>query len=157
MARSREMTLSLPPFTRAVIWLLAANTAVFLLLELFGMALPDVVRWVFDYLSLSPSRSLLHGWIWQLVTYSFIHAGFWHWFGNMIGIWMFGSAFEGSWGTRRFLELYSFGVDRRGADHHRSVFRHALGHPAIPSRWALQAACSPFSSRSAWSSARTIS
>ncbi len=52
MVRSREMTLSLPPFTRAVIWLLAANTAVFLLLELFSMALPDVVRWVFDYLSL---------------------------------------------------------------------------------------------------------
>ena len=46
------MTLSLPPFTRAVIWLLASNTAVFLLLELFGVALPDVVRWVFDYLAL---------------------------------------------------------------------------------------------------------
>ena len=29
MARSREMTLSLPPFTRVVIWLLAANTGVF--------------------------------------------------------------------------------------------------------------------------------
>ncbi|MGA8764497.1 MAG: rhomboid family intramembrane serine protease [Candidatus Sulfotelmatobacter sp.] len=110
MVRSREMTLSLPPFTRAVIWLLAANTAVFLLLELFSMALPDVVRWIFDYLSLQPQQVVLHGWIWQLVTYSFIHAGFWHWFGNMIGIWMFGSAFEGSWGTRRFLELYSFGV-----------------------------------------------
>jgi len=38
------MTLSLPPFTRAVTWLLAANTAIFLLLELFGVALPDIVR-----------------------------------------------------------------------------------------------------------------
>ena len=38
------MTLSLPPFTRAVTWLLAINTAVFLLLELFGMTLIDVVR-----------------------------------------------------------------------------------------------------------------
>ncbi len=104
------MTLSLPPFTRAVIWLLAANTAVFLLLELFGMALPDVARWVLRLPRPQPHRSLLHGWLWQLVTYSFIHAEFWHWFGNMLGIWMFGSAFEGSWGTRRFLELYSFGV-----------------------------------------------
>ena len=39
VVRSREMTLSLPPFTRAVIWLLAANTAMFLLLELFSVAL----------------------------------------------------------------------------------------------------------------------
>ena len=44
VARSREMTLSLPPFTRAVTWLLAINTAVFLLLELFGMTLIDVAR-----------------------------------------------------------------------------------------------------------------
>ena len=123
------MTLSLPPFTRAVIWLLAANTAIFLLLELFGMALPDVVRWVFDYLSLQPQQVVLHGWIWQLVTYSFIHAGFWHWFGNMIGIWMFGSAFEGSWGTRRFLELYSFGVIGAALTTIALSFAHALGRP----------------------------
>jgi membrane associated rhomboid family serine protease len=127
--RSREMTLSLPPFTRAVIWLLAANTAIFLLLELFSVALPDVVRWVFDYLSLQPQQVVLHGWIWQLVTYSFIHAGFWHWFGNMIGIWMFGSAFEGAWGTRRFLELYSFGVIGAALTTIALSFSHALGRP----------------------------
>jgi membrane associated rhomboid family serine protease len=44
------------------------------------------------------------------VTYSFLHVGFWHWFGNMLGLWMFGSAFEGAWGTRRFVELYAVGV-----------------------------------------------
>ena len=129
MVRSREMTLSLPPFTRAVIWLLAVNTGIFLLLELFGMALPDIVRWVFDYLSLQPEKVVLHGWIWQLVTYSFIHAGFWHWFGNMIGIWMFGSAFESSWGTRRFLELYSFGVIGAALTTITLSFAHALGRP----------------------------
>jgi membrane associated rhomboid family serine protease len=129
VVRSREMTLSLPPFTRAVIWLLAVNTGIFLLLELFGMALPDIVRWVFDYLSLQPEKVVLHGWIWQLVTYSFIHAGFWHWFGNMIGIWMFGSAFESSWGTRRFLELYSFGVIGAALTTITLSFAHALGRP----------------------------
>jgi membrane associated rhomboid family serine protease len=93
------------------------------------MAMPDVVRWVFDYLSLQPQQVVLHGWIWQLVTYSFIHAGFWHWFGNMIGIWMFGSAFEGSWGTRRFLELYSFGVVGAALTTIALSFAHALGRP----------------------------
>ncbi len=129
MVRSREMTLSLPPFTRAVTWLLAVNTAVFLLLELFSVTLPDIVRWVFDYLSLQPQQVVLHGWLWQLVTYSFIHAGFWHWFGNMIGIWMFGAAFEGSWGTRRFLELYSFGVVGAALTTIALSFTHALGRP----------------------------
>ena len=129
MVRSREMTLSLPPFTRAVTWLLAVNTAVFLLLELFSVTLPDVVRWVFDYLSLQPQQVVLHGWIWQLITYSFIHAGFWHWFGNMIGIWMFGSAFEASWGTRRFMELYSFGVIGAALTTIALSFAHALGRP----------------------------
>jgi len=77
----------------------------------------------------SGQQVVLHGWIWQVVTYSFIHAGFWHWFGNMIGIWMFGSAFEGSWGTRRFLELYSFGVVGAAITTIALSFAHALGRP----------------------------
>lgn len=129
------MSLSLPPFTRAVTWLLAINTAVFLLLELFGMTMPDVLRWVFgsqfspSHLGLEPAQVALRGWIWQLVTYSFIHVGFWHWFGNMIGIWMFGSTFEGSWGTRRFLELYAFGVIGAALTTIALSFSHALGSP----------------------------
>ena len=39
MRRSREpMTLSFPPFTRAVTWLLGINTGVFLLIALLGVA-----------------------------------------------------------------------------------------------------------------------
>jgi len=104
------MTLSFPPFSRAVIWLLSLNTAVFLLMLLFPLV--GLSRWIgaiFDTFGLVPV-AVFHGWIWQIVTYSLVHAGFWHWFGNMIGIWMFGSAIEGSWGTRRFLELFGFGV-----------------------------------------------
>ena len=72
------MTLSLPPFTRAVTWLLAINTAVFLLLELFRHDPIDVARWVRDYLALEP-QAVVHGAVWQLVTYSFLHFEFWHW------------------------------------------------------------------------------
>src|ERR1700738_1910279 len=102
------MTLSLPPFTRAVSWLLPINTAIFLLLELFGLSLPDGDRYVFSHFALLP-YAVVHGWLWELVTYSFLHAGFWHWFGNMLGLWMFGSTIEGSWGTRRFVALFSVG------------------------------------------------
>ena len=38
MRRTGEpMTLSLPPFTKAVTWLLGINTGIFLLMELLGL------------------------------------------------------------------------------------------------------------------------
>src|SRR5580698_3687131 len=104
------MTLSLPPFTRGVLWLLGINTGIFLLrflLELFGL---PARAFATVYLALIPVQVIAHGWIWQLITYSFIHFEFMHWFGNMLGLWMFGSAFEQAWGRKRFLELYFFGV-----------------------------------------------
>jgi membrane associated rhomboid family serine protease len=131
VVRTREMTLSLPPFTKAVTWLLAINTAIFLLLELFGMTLPDVDVYVFTHFSLQPF-AVVHGWIWELVTYSFIHAGFWHWFGNMLGLWMFGSTIEGSWGTRRFVELFSFGVIGAALTTILLSYTHAIGNPLTP-------------------------
>jgi membrane associated rhomboid family serine protease len=131
VVRSREMTLSLPPFTPAVIWLLGLNTAIFLLMELFGLVLPGIDRSIFDYFSLIPS-DVTHGWIWQIATYSFLHTGFWHWFGNMLGLWMFGSALEGAWGSRRFLELFSFGVIGAAITTIVVSYGHVLGGPNTP-------------------------
>jgi membrane associated rhomboid family serine protease len=123
----REMTLSFPPFTTAVIWLLAINTAVFLGLSAFGTR--SVIGWVYENLGLVPAQTVLHLELWQLITYSFIHAGFWHWFGNMLGIWMFGSTFEGSWGTRRFLELFFTGVVGAAITTILLSFAHILSNP----------------------------
>jgi membrane associated rhomboid family serine protease len=126
------MTLSLPPFTRGVTWLLGINTGVFLLMELFGMARLPVVGYVFDYGALTPAQVIQHGWIWQIVTYSVLHAGFMHWFGNMLGLWMFGSAFEGAWGTRRFFELYFIGVIGAAVTTVALSYAHILGNPLQP-------------------------
>jgi membrane associated rhomboid family serine protease len=126
------MTLSLPPFTTAVIWLLGINTGIFLLMELLGLARIPVVSYIFDYFSLAPALVVRHGWIWQLLTYSFLHVGFMHWFGNMLGLWMFGSAFEGSWGTRRFLELYLIGVVGAAVTTVALSYGHILGNPLQP-------------------------
>jgi membrane associated rhomboid family serine protease len=125
--RGREMTLSFPPFTRAVIWLLGINTAVFLGLSAFGSR--AVIQWVFLNLGLVPSEVVLHFAVWQIVTYSFIHVGFWHWFGNMLGIWMFGSTFESSWNTRRFLELFFTGVIGAALTTIILSFAHILSTP----------------------------
>jgi membrane associated rhomboid family serine protease len=122
------MTLSFPPFTPAVIWLLGINTAIFLLLLAFGT--PAVKDWVELHLGLVPALTVFHFWIWQIVTYSFIHFAFWHWFGNMLGIWMFGASFESSWGMRRFLELFFAGVIGAALTTIIFAFAHILSTPA---------------------------
>jgi membrane associated rhomboid family serine protease len=126
------MTLSLPPFTRAVTWLLGINTGIFLLMELLGLARLPVVGYIIDYGALTPALVIGHGYIWQLVTYSVLHAGFLHWFGNMLGLWMFGSAIESAWGTRRLVELYVIGVVGAALTTVALSYAHVLGNPNQP-------------------------
>jgi membrane associated rhomboid family serine protease len=130
LPRGREMTLSFPPFTKAVIWLLGINTAVFLGMR--GFASRDAIDWIFTHFGLVPVRVVLHGEIWQLVTYSFIHLDFWHWFGNMLGIWMFGASFEQAWGRKRFLELFFTGVIGAALTTVILSFAHILSSPTTP-------------------------
>jgi len=125
------MTLSLPPFTKAVIWLLGINTGVFLLRLLFSLVpgLGIVDAYIKYYCELTPV-DVVHGQIWQLVTYSVLHEGLWHLLGNMLGLWMFGSAIESAWGTRRFLELYWVGVVGAAITTVALSYTHLLGNPA---------------------------
>jgi membrane associated rhomboid family serine protease len=44
--------------------------------------------------------------LWQLITYMFLHGGFWHILMNMFVLWMFGSDLERDWGSREFLKYY---------------------------------------------------
>ena len=49
------------------------------------------------------------GWVWQLVTFQFLHGGFAHLFFNGLGIWMFGRPIEAAFGGRRMLGLWLAG------------------------------------------------
>ena len=44
--------------------------------------------------------------VWQLITYQFIHQGFWHLFANMMGLYFLGPETERALGTNRFFALY---------------------------------------------------
>lgn len=55
-----------------------------------------------DYLGLHFFMADNH-YIWQYITYSFMHANFNHLFFNMFAIWMFGYTLENIWGTKRFI------------------------------------------------------
>ncbi len=43
---------------------------------------------------------------WQLISHLFMHNDIMHIFGNMFGLWMFGSVLENLWGAKRFLTFY---------------------------------------------------
>jgi membrane associated rhomboid family serine protease len=123
------MTLSLPPFTRAVTWLIGINTGVFLLMGLLSWVRIPIGPYIKYYCELVPTDVVQHGRLWQIVTYGFLHEGFGHWFWNMIGLWMFGSAIESAWGTRRFLELYFIGLIGAAITTIALSFAHILGNP----------------------------
>jgi membrane associated rhomboid family serine protease len=44
--------------------------------------------------------------LWQLVTYIFLHGGFFHILFNMFGLYMFGSELELTWGTKQFTKFF---------------------------------------------------
>lgn len=103
------MSLSFPPFTPAVKWLIIANIAVFFLVRVVGIALPEIGGFVRAVFALVPAL-VAHGYVWQLFTYAFLHAGIGHILINMLMLWMFGAQLELDWGRRQFLEFYFFCV-----------------------------------------------
>ncbi|MFC2130452.1 rhomboid family intramembrane serine protease [Bacteroidota bacterium] len=88
--------------------LLIANVIVFILEHFLGAysaggyALKDII---FHYGALFP-LDYDNFYIWQVLTYQFLHGGFSHIFFNMIMLWMFGVELENKWGSRRFLIFY---------------------------------------------------
>src|SRR5690348_17326678 len=92
-----NMMISLPPFRGAVKWLMLINLGVFIAWELLGLASQESAARIAYILGLVPA-DVVHGWIWQVVTYAFLHLGVFHLVGNLIGIWFVGSLVEGMFG-----------------------------------------------------------
>lgn len=88
-----------PSTTPVVRWLLIANIGIFIL----QMAFLD--RYV-HLLGLVPADFLGRGYLWQVVTYMFLHGSFLHILFNMLFLWMMGSEVERYWGSREFLKYY---------------------------------------------------
>jgi membrane associated rhomboid family serine protease len=100
------MSLSFPPFTGAVKWLIIVNVAVFFLLRIAALAMPQASFLAEELLALTPAQ-VAHGYLWQLITYSFVHGGLGHILINMLMLWMFGAQLETDWGWKHFLEFYT--------------------------------------------------
>jgi len=98
-----------PAVPGAVRALLIANAAVFLgqsILKLWGPGAPLSEFQFVEIFGLVPSLTLLHGRVWQPITYLFLHGNLFHLLLNLLMLWMFGAPLERAWGTRRFLRYY---------------------------------------------------
>ncbi len=84
--------------------LILINVAIFVVQVLTG----GNSGWFTEALVLSPA-DVLHGQVWRLLTYSFLHdAGnnIWHILFNMLFLWWFGTEVEEMYGQREFLVFY---------------------------------------------------
>lgn len=86
-------------FPSAIKALLIANGAVFVLQGLLG----PIITFLFGLL---PVAVIERGWVWQPLTYMFLHGGLFHLLFNMFVLWMFGSEIERLWGRSEFLRYY---------------------------------------------------
>ncbi len=85
--------------------LIAVSTGLFGQLEKLDVALGVIPAVVFDYAVRSPELSYVPVPL-TFVTALFLHAGFWHFAGNMIFLWVFGDNVEDAMGSRRFVIFY---------------------------------------------------
>lgn len=79
--------------------LLIASAVVFLLQQILGKFAGFPLEPLLGFI---PAQ-MVHGWIWQLLTYPFLHAGLFHMLFNLLVIWTVGAELEALWGPRTFL------------------------------------------------------
>ncbi len=113
----------LPPGVKG---LLIANCAVFLLQFLARGPLANILA----LLELIPKDVVKSFYVWQLVTYMFIHFGILHLVFNMLALWWFGRELEEMWGTRAFLRFYFLSGGLAGVCVVLACY--LVGNPALP-------------------------
>src|SRR5580692_3016212 len=124
-ARSYSDSGGLPP---AIKWLLISNIGIYLLQFFGGLAGAGAV--ITYYFGLRPLDVVSHFFIWQVVTYMFLHGGVFHIAFNMFALWVFGVPLEQAFGTRNFLNFYFLcGI---GAGICVTLGASLFGNPAIP-------------------------
>ena len=101
-SRNYEMRLG-PPWTPTIKFLIISNAVVFLLQTTTHLFLnAKILEGMF---ALNPNM-VNHFYIFQLISYGFLHGDFFHIFFNMLNLWFFGGEIESLWGQKRFLILY---------------------------------------------------
>lgn len=95
----------------AIRTIILANLIIFVLQALGGQAFNN---WIITYLGFDPSFPTFLTQPWRLISYMFLHGGFFHFLFNMLWLWWMGQAVEQTVGPRTFTVIY-FGAGILGA------------------------------------------
>ena len=109
--------------------LVLINVAVFVLQVVLGFWGRSLHNAIFSNLELSQS-GLAHGFVWQLVTYQFLHGGPLHLVVNMLLVYFFGRAIEDALGSKTLLRIYLLSGVVGGLV---QILYQVLMHKVIPS------------------------
>lgn len=104
MAR-QTMPMGLQPFTGITRTLVIANVAVFFLLALLEAFSRGPAALLEGFVLLQPA-AVAHGFLWQLVTYCFVHFGILEIVFSMLTLWICGAMLESAYGSRWVRDLY---------------------------------------------------
>jgi len=86
--------------------LLFANAAIFAITEAGKLFAPGLYVDFLRIFALIPAAVVGGLYVWQPITYIFLHGGLWHLLINLLVLWMFGCDLERQWGKQRFLGYY---------------------------------------------------
>lgn len=100
-SRPTYTSIGFPRWTHIVRILIIACSVTFLVQLVTE---PRMTNWF----GLTPWDVTHYGYVWQLVTYIFLHdtGNILHILFNMLGLWMFGSELEQIWGSRQFTKFF---------------------------------------------------
>ncbi len=106
MHRDTTFQFSLPPFRGAVRYLILLTLGIWVVIILLWAFKQPLAAGLLARTELNPER-VLHGWwVWQLLTYSFVHIDPRHIIFGLIGLYFIGSAVQERIGSRAFTEMY---------------------------------------------------
>ena len=87
------------PLTPGIKYLLVICAVVFLVQQL-------ALREILLFFGLIPVLVWTKYFVWQLVTYIFLHGSLFHLLFNLFALWMFGTQLERQWGTKAFMKYF---------------------------------------------------
>ncbi|MCD6218334.1 rhomboid family intramembrane serine protease [bacterium] len=91
---------------RLSLGIIIANCAIWFLLVIGGKLNGNLHSTITYFFAISPETTFQKLYFWSLITYSFLHFGFWHLFYNMLFILFFSPQIERDLGPRKFAIFY---------------------------------------------------
>lgn len=113
----RSQYAAIPRYSEnAVLQLIIASGVTFvmyhftrIIMLILGVEQQQVFQWMVPNTALPELKFFLTK-CWTILTYGWIHAGFWDWFTNMIWLFSFGSVLQSMVGHRQIIPLYILGL-----------------------------------------------